>query len=64
MPRSLVDRLNRDLRSVLASPEVQQRLSTLGGGAAPVSPQQMRDQVATEIERWKRLVETRKIEKQ
>jgi tripartite-type tricarboxylate transporter receptor subunit TctC len=63
-PAATVQRLNRDLRTVLSNPEVQQRLAALGGGAAPVSPEQMRGQVQVEIERWRALVERRHIEKQ
>ena len=60
-PASIVQKLNSDLRKTLAVPEVQKRLSALGGGAAPVAPEQMRAQVQTEIERWKKLVESRGI---
>jgi tripartite-type tricarboxylate transporter receptor subunit TctC len=60
-PSSLVKRLNTDLRKVLAEPEVQKRLAALGGGAAPVSPEEMRSQVRSEIERWKKLVDGRNI---
>lgn len=63
-PPAIVQRLNTELRAVLAEPEVQQRLATLGGGAAPVTPEAMRSQVAGEIERWKTLVDTRRIERQ
>jgi tripartite-type tricarboxylate transporter receptor subunit TctC len=62
-PASVVQRLNSDLRKVLAEPEVQKRLAALGGGAAPVSPEEMRRQVETEIERWRRLVESRRIQR-
>jgi len=60
-PAPVVQRLNSDLRKVLAEPEVQKRLAALGGGAAPVTPDQMREQVQTEIERWKKLVDSRGI---
>jgi tripartite-type tricarboxylate transporter receptor subunit TctC len=63
-PPATVDRLNRDLRTVLSNAEVQTRLAALGGGAAPVSPEQMRAQVETEIARWRKLVEERHIERQ
>jgi tripartite-type tricarboxylate transporter receptor subunit TctC len=63
-PPAVVGRLNQELRRVLGEPEVQKRLAGLGGAAAPISPEQMRAHVATEIERWRKLVETRKIEKQ
>jgi tripartite-type tricarboxylate transporter receptor subunit TctC len=60
---AVVELLNRNLRKTLAVPEVQQRLAALGGGAAPVSPEEMRRQVQTEIERWKKLVESRGIQR-
>jgi tripartite-type tricarboxylate transporter receptor subunit TctC len=63
-PAPIVRRLNRDFRNVLAHPEVQQRLAALGGGAAWVVPSEMRIQVETEVERWRRLVESRRIEQQ
>jgi tripartite-type tricarboxylate transporter receptor subunit TctC len=60
-PEPVVQRLNADLRKALGAPEVQKRLAALGGGAAPVNPDEMRRQVETEIERWKKLVESRGI---
>ena len=60
-PAPIVQKLNSDLHKALAVPEVQKRLAALGGGAAPVSPEEMRKQVQTEIERWKKLVESRSI---
>ena len=63
-PAPIVQRLNAELRKVLGVPEVQQRLAALGGGAAPATPEQMRTQVATEIERWRLLVQTRRLERQ
>ena len=59
----VVEKLNSDLRKTLAVPEVQKRLAALGGGAAPVSPGEMRDQVQAEIERWKKLVDSRAIQR-
>jgi tripartite-type tricarboxylate transporter receptor subunit TctC len=63
-PPAIVERLNRELRKVLDEPEVQKRLSALGGGSAPTTPDLMRAQVQTEVERWKKLVKSRKIERQ
>jgi tripartite-type tricarboxylate transporter receptor subunit TctC len=62
-PPAVVAKLNDSLGKVLAEPEVQKRLSALGGGAAPISPGQMKQQVVTEITRWKTLVESRKLER-
>ena len=63
-PGGIVDRLNRDLRRILAEPEVQKRFADLGGRAAPSSPAEMRAQVEAEIARWNQTVDTRRIERQ
>ncbi|MBI2292827.1 MAG: tripartite tricarboxylate transporter substrate binding protein [Betaproteobacteria bacterium] len=63
-PAAVVERLNRELHRVLREPDMQKRLSDLGGVAAPITPNTMRAQVASEIEHWRRLVESRGIEKQ
>jgi tripartite-type tricarboxylate transporter receptor subunit TctC len=63
-PVAVINRLNQDLRKVLLIPDVRQRLAALGGGAAPLAPEAMREQVASEIERWRQLVQTRRIERQ
>ena len=64
-PPAVVERLNRELRKVLDEAEVQKRLSALGGGLRADRPRpEMRAQVQTEVERWKKLVESRRIEKQ
>jgi len=63
-PPAIVDRLNRDVRRVLADPTVQKRFADLGGVAAPISPKEMRAQVSSEIERWKNIVQSRHIEQQ
>jgi tripartite-type tricarboxylate transporter receptor subunit TctC len=62
-PDPIVQRLNSDLRKALSEPEVQKRLAALGGGAAPVAPDEMRRQVEAEIERWKKLVHSRGIQR-
>ena len=62
-PAPIVQRLNSDLKKTLSEPEVQKRLAALGGGAAPVAPDEMRRQVEAEIERWKKLVESRGIQR-
>ena len=63
-PAAVVERLNRDIHRVLDLPDMRQRLADLGGGAAPTSPEAMRAQVETEVARWRRLVESRGIERQ
>lgn len=63
-PAAVVERLNRDIHRVLEQPDMRQRLAELGGAAAPISPETMRAQVEAEVVRWRRLVESRGIERQ
>src|SRR5438309_4667026 len=63
-PRVIVDRLNRESRAFLESPEVRPRLADLSGGTTPSSPGEVRALVEREIARWKRVVELKNIERQ
>jgi len=63
-PGAVVARLNRELRAVLALPEVGRRLADTGGDLRPGTPEEMRRYVAADIAKWKRVVAERKIELQ
>ncbi len=63
-PRAIVDRLNREVRSIVELPEVRARLAELGGVPSPSTPEEMRERIEREIARWKRVVELKKIERQ
>ena len=56
-PRSVVERINREIRDALELPDVQQRLSEGGNVASPSSPGEMRQKVESEIARWTRVIE-------
>ena len=60
----MVEKLNREIRKVLAQPEVQQRFTEFGGTAVSASPDEMGKFVEGEITKWARIVTTRKIEVQ
>jgi tripartite-type tricarboxylate transporter receptor subunit TctC len=62
LPGAVVERLNREVRRVLALPEVGQRFAEWGGTPTASSPQEMQSRVASEIEKWKKVVAERKIE--
>jgi tripartite-type tricarboxylate transporter receptor subunit TctC len=63
-PRATIDRLNRELGTILSEEDTRQRFAGFGGVPAHSSPEQMRARVEREIERWRRVVETRGIERQ
>ena len=64
MPPTVVARLNATLKKVLARPEVQARLVSIGGEVATTTPEQMRDKVARELQMWTQTVRDAGIEKQ
>jgi tripartite-type tricarboxylate transporter receptor subunit TctC len=63
-PRPIVDKLNKELRAIVATEEIKQKFSEFGGIPLASSPEEMRDRIEREIDRWKRVVEIKHIEKQ
>jgi tripartite-type tricarboxylate transporter receptor subunit TctC len=62
MPSAIVERVNREVRRVLALPDIRARFAEWGGTPSASSPEEMRRHVESEIAKWKRIVEARKIE--
>ena len=63
-PPAVVERLNREIRRVVTLPDINQRFAEMGGTPRPSSPAEMERFVESEIAKWKRVVELRKIELQ
>ncbi len=55
LPRPIVDRLNVELRRVLALPEVKGKLEAMGGDPRATTPEDMKDLVARQFATWQRL---------
>jgi len=58
----VVERLNREVRRVLALPEIAQKFAEWGGTPNASSPDDMQRLVSAEIEKWKKVVAARKLE--
>lgn len=56
MPAAIVSRLNTEIVKAVQSPEVRQRLSTLGLTPVLATPEQMTAFVGAEVEKWGRAV--------
>ena len=56
-PQAVIARLNEEISRVLASPEIQTRLSNDGSEATPTTPAQLRQIIANEIQRWQKLMQ-------
>jgi tripartite-type tricarboxylate transporter receptor subunit TctC len=55
LPRPILDRLNAEMRRVLAVPEVKSRLEAMGGDPRATSPEEMKALVARQYETWGKL---------
>jgi len=61
MPRPILDRLNAEVRRSIQTPEITQRFAEWGGQPAPTSPEEAQRFIETEIAKWKRVADARKI---
>jgi tripartite-type tricarboxylate transporter receptor subunit TctC len=64
VPRPVVDRLNAELRKILAMPQVKKRLAELGSTARSSSPEEMTERVRVQIARWNKVIDAAGIQRQ
>ena len=55
-PQAIVSRLNADLNRALSNPAVIQRFTDQGVEATPSTPAALRDLIASETERWRKVI--------
>ena len=60
-PKAVIDRLNRELNSVLADKAVQKKIEDQGAEVEPGTPEQLKTLVQKEVLRWKGVVSAAKI---
>jgi tripartite-type tricarboxylate transporter receptor subunit TctC len=63
-PRPVIERLHREIHSAIAVPEIVSRLRELGIEVRGSTPDGMRKLMVEEIDKWRRVVATAKIERQ
>jgi len=63
-PRPVIDRLNKEIQTVLAMPEVKEKLQGMGVTARGSSPEAMRQLLVSDVEKWRKVIETSRIERQ
>jgi tripartite-type tricarboxylate transporter receptor subunit TctC len=60
-PRAVIERLNRELNSVLAEKDVAKKIEAQGAEVEPGTPEQLKTLVQKEVIRWKAVVTAAKI---
>ncbi|XUM23804.1 Bug family tripartite tricarboxylate transporter substrate binding protein [Bradyrhizobium oligotrophicum S58] len=56
-PKEIIEKLNKQVNTILAEPEIKARLVDLGGEPLIQSPEQFGAQIVAETEKWKKVVE-------
>jgi tripartite-type tricarboxylate transporter receptor subunit TctC len=60
-PRPVVERLNRDLNAVLATPEMRQKIGEQGAETIGGPPEAFAQHIRAEREKWSRLIREKNI---
>ena len=60
-PRAIVERVNRDINTVLATPDMRQKLAEQGAEAIGGPPGAFEKHIAAEREKWSRVIKTANI---
>jgi tripartite-type tricarboxylate transporter receptor subunit TctC len=55
-PRAVIEKLNRELNAVLTTPEIVEKLATLGIVATPGTPEQLGAQIRTDLAKYGKVV--------
>jgi tripartite-type tricarboxylate transporter receptor subunit TctC len=63
-PRGVIDRLNSETQKALQVASVKSRLEEMGGEVRGSSPEEMRQMVSSELQRWTQVINEAKIPKQ
>jgi len=62
-PKAIVERLNRELNLILNMPDVKQKFMEVGIDSRGSTPDELRDLLSNEIDKWNNLVNALKMEK-
>jgi tripartite-type tricarboxylate transporter receptor subunit TctC len=57
-PRPIVDRVNKEVRAILADPAVDAKLTQAGAETTTMDPDEFRKFIGVEIERWREIVKS------
>jgi tripartite-type tricarboxylate transporter receptor subunit TctC len=63
-PKAVIEKLNREVNAAAAAPEVRQRLGELGVDARAGTPEALAALLASEIAKWRGVIQRAKIEPQ
>jgi tripartite-type tricarboxylate transporter receptor subunit TctC len=63
-PRPIIDRLYKEVAAAVSSPEVSQKLQSMGARPGASTPEETRELMRSEIAKWKAVIEAANIPRQ
>jgi len=60
-PKEIVELLNREIKTVMALPDVKEKCATLGFDVVANSPQEFTTYIKTDVEKWSKVIKDAKI---
>ena len=63
-PAEIIDKLNKEINTGLTDPKIKARLAELGGTALALSPADFGKLIASEIEKWAKVIRAANIKMQ
>ena len=60
-PKDIVDKLNKDINDILATPAIKEKFANIGGTAIGGTPDQYGKFIATEVEKWAKVIKAANI---
>ena len=60
-PKEIIATLNKEINAILATPEIKQKFANIGGTAIGGTPEEYGKFVASEIEKWGKVIKAANI---
>ena len=61
-PKDIIDKLNKEINAILATPEIKTKFANLGGEALGGTPEQYGKFIASEVDKWGKVIKAAHIE--
>jgi tripartite-type tricarboxylate transporter receptor subunit TctC len=62
LPRPIVERMNKEIREIMALPDIREKLARTGNVPMVSTPDEMRTTILSEVAQWQRVVKEKNIE--
>lgn len=62
LPKPIIERMNKEIREIMALPDIRERLARTGNVPMVSTPDEMRKTILSEVAQWQRVIKEKNIE--